>query len=81
MEVEFAIAGTGRLKSIKMNRWGNPEGKEFHYVEFGGFAKNEGTFDGYTIPTQLHVGWYPGSGSFESEGEFFRVKIDHAEFR
>ena len=80
-EVEFTIDGVGRLESVKLKRWGNPDGAEYHYADFGGFAQSEGAFDGYTIPTDLHVGWHLGTERFESEGEFFRCKIDHAEFR
>jgi len=60
---------------------GLPEGTEYHYADFGGFVESESTFGGYTIPTQLNIGWYFGTGSFESEGEFLRVKIDHADIR
>jgi uncharacterized protein DUF6920 len=80
-EVQFVIDGVGRLEGVKLKRWGNPEGAVYHYADFGGFAEREGTFDGFTIPTQLRVGWYFGTERFEREGEFFRVKIDHAEFR
>jgi hypothetical protein len=80
-EVELAIGPDGRLQGIHMQRWGNPEGKEFHLADFGGSVEEEGTFDGYTIPTRLRIGWHPGTDRFESEGEFFRVRIDEAEFR
>ena len=79
--VEIAIGGVGRLESVKLKRWGNPGGAEYHYVDFGGVVERDGTFDGYTIPTQLRVGWYFGTERFESEGEFFRARIDHAECR
>ncbi|HZO91088.1 MAG TPA: DUF6544 family protein [Chthonomonadaceae bacterium] len=81
VELSFGINGTGQLESVTLKRWGNPEGGAYHYADFGGFAEREGTFDGYTIPTQLRIGWYPGTERFESEGEFFRCQIDHAEFR
>jgi hypothetical protein len=80
-EVEFTVDGDGRLESVKLERWGNPEGAEYHYADFGGFAESEATFDGYTIPTQLRIGWHFGTERFESEGEFFKCKISHAEFR
>lgn len=35
--------------------------------------------EGITIPTQLRVGWFFGSERFETEGEFFRVTVDHGE--
>jgi len=71
----------GTLTSVSMPRWGNPGSKEFRYVECGGFVEEERTFQGYTIPTRMRIGWHFGSAKFESEGEFFRVTIDHAEYR
>ncbi|MGV0027396.1 DUF6920 family protein [Phormidesmis priestleyi] len=68
----------GRLETVRTSRWGNPEGAEFHDVNFGAIAEEERTFGGYTIPTRLRVGWYFGSNRFESEGEFFRVMIEDA---
>ena len=81
VKVEYAIDDTGQLESVKLDRWGNPGGGEYRYADFGGFVKNEATFNGFTIPTQLHIGWHIGTERFESEGEFFRVNIDKAEFR
>jgi hypothetical protein len=80
-ELELTIDDIGRLQSVKLRRWGNPDSTEYRYADFGGLVETEDTFDGYTIPTRLRVGWYFGTERFESEGEFFRCKIDHAEFR
>ena len=88
-ELDFTIVGkaspvengTGRLKTFKLPRWGNPDSAEFRYVDFGGILEEEGTFCGYTIPTRLRVGWYFGSERFEPEGEFFRATIDDAIYR
>ena len=80
-ELDFTIDRSGRLKTTKLPRWGNPEGAEFHYVDFGGILEQEATFCGYTIPTHLRAGWYFGSNRFESEGEFFRATIDDAIYR
>ena len=80
-ELDFTIDRSGRLKTTKLQRWGNPEGAEFHYMDFGGTLEEEGTFGGYTIPTRLRAGWYFGSKRFESEGEFFRATIDDAIYR
>ena len=71
----------GRLEQVLTERWGNPEGEGFHYAGFGGMVDEEGSFDGYTIPTRLRVGWYPHGRQFENDGEFFRVIVDHAQFR
>ena len=80
-KLELATDDAGRLKSVKLSRWGNPEGAEFRYVDFGGLVEEEGTFGGFTIPIRMRVGWYFGSSRFESEGEFFRVTIDDAIYR
>jgi hypothetical protein len=80
-ELDFTIDQTGRLKTFKLPRWGNPDGAEFRYVDFGGILEEDGTFCGYTIPTRLRVGWYFGTERFESEGEFFRATIYDAIYR
>jgi hypothetical protein len=64
-----------------MMRWGNANGSEFGLTPFGGFVDEESKWDGYTIPSRLRIGWYFGSDRFAEDGEFFRVKINHAEFR
>lgn len=80
-ELDFTLEPTGRLQAFKLPRWGNPDGAEFRYLDFGGFLEREATFSGYTIPTRLRIGWYFGSERFESEGEFFRATIDQAIYR
>lgn len=80
-DVDLDVDAAGRLRTLALQRWGNPEGAEFHNAAFGGIADQEQTFDGYTIPTRLRIGWYFGSARFESEGEFFRVTVDDARFR
>jgi hypothetical protein len=77
---ELKIGSGGQLQTVKIKRWGRPGEGEFRYEDFGGIAEAEKTISGYTIPTVLRVGWYFGTGRFESEGEFFRVVIDHARF-
>jgi hypothetical protein len=80
-DLELVTDERGRLETIKLPRWGNPEGANFHYADFGGIVEEENTFAGYTIPTRLRVGWYFGTDRFESEGEFFRATIDDATYR
>ena len=57
--------------TVRMSRWGNPDGSRFRYVDFGALIEEENTFQGYTIPTRLRIGWYIGTDRFDSEGEFF----------
>jgi hypothetical protein len=80
-ELELTVSDRGQLQSIKHKRWGDPNNSGFRYEDFGALVENEGTFEGYTIPTQLRVGWYFGSDRFDAEGEFFRVTVDDAKFR
>ena len=80
-EVDLAVDDAGRPTAVHTSRWGNPEGAVFHYGEFGGVFEEEGTFNGYTIPTRVRVGWYFGTDRFESEGEFFRATIVEASYR
>jgi hypothetical protein len=80
-KLQFKIDQSGRLINLLLQRWGNPEGHEFHYENFGAKVESERTFGGYTIPDRLRIGWYFGTDKFESEGEFFRVQIDHAAFK
>ena len=80
-ELTLAVDDAGRVASVALKRWGNPDGAAYGYVPFGGIADREETFGGYTIPTRLRVGWYFGAPRFDAGGEFFRCTIDHAEFR
>jgi hypothetical protein len=77
----LTLCDSGTLERVKFPRWGNPDGGEHHYVDFGGIVEESGTFAGYTIPTRLRLGWFFGSDRFESEGEFFRCTIDKAIYR
>lgn len=69
------------LAQVKFKRWGNPAGEAYHYADFGGLVEESRTFEGYTIPTRLRLGWFFGSERFEPEGEFFRCTIDNAIYR
>lgn len=80
-DVELTIDERGALRRASLSRWGNPEGDAFHWVPFGGVVEAEETFGGYTIPTELRVGWHFGTARFETEGEFWRCTITEAEFR
>jgi hypothetical protein len=80
IDLHLHIDDTGQLKTVHLKRWGDTGNGDFREAEFGGIAEAETTFDGYTIPTRLRIGWYFGTPRFESEGEFFRVTVDDAEF-
>ncbi len=80
LAMNVATDAAGRLTTVQLQRWGNPDGGPFRAVDFGGVAEDEQTFGGYTIPTRLRVGWYVGSRQFEPAGDFFRVTIDDARY-
>ena len=80
-EIGMLIDEAGRLQSVVMPRWGNPDGGAFGVHPCGAFIDKEACFDGYTIPSRLRVGWYFGSERFAREGEFFRTTINSAHFR
>ena len=79
--ITLEVDEEGRLKSTQMQRWGDPEGGEFQLYPFGGLALRERTFQGYTVPTELRVGWYFGTPRFDEEGEFWRATIHSMTFR
>jgi hypothetical protein len=79
--VVCTVDKTGKLRAVSMPRWGNPSGSKFEYHNFGGSVEQEGTFDGYTIPTRLRVGWHFHTDGFAADGEFFRVTVDDAVYR
>jgi hypothetical protein len=81
VELALTIDAKGRLTSLMLPRWGNPGGGAFRYVDFGGLVEEEKRFGGCTIPSRLRIGWHFGTERFESDGEFFRVTVDEAEFR
>jgi hypothetical protein len=80
-EIDYVTDERGALESVNMPRWGNPEGADFHFANCGGFVEEEATFGDYTIPTRMRVGWHFGTERFTSEGEFFRVSVENAEYR
>jgi hypothetical protein len=79
--LELTCGGDGRLLRICTERWGNPDGEGFRVHPFGAVVEEERSFDGYTVPGRLRVGWYLGSERFEREGEFFRAEVEAAEYR
>jgi hypothetical protein len=80
--LDLSVEPGGRLRTACIARWGNPDQKEgFHEYPFGALVSDEKAFDGITIPTTMRVGWCFGTDRFETKGEFFRVTVDHAEFR
>lgn len=78
---DIELDSEGRARAARLSRWGDPDGKGFREVDFGVFLDQDRRFGGFTIPTRVRAGWFFGTDRFDSEGEFFRATIDHAEFK
>jgi hypothetical protein len=81
IDLDLGVDADGRLRTIALERWGEPERNGFRRERFGGVMLREATFGGYTIPAEVRVGWYFGSARFESEGAFFRAELEDHEVR
>lgn len=65
----------GRLQSIALDRWGDPDRTgTWAWHRFGGHVGEHRTFDGITIPTVGRIGWHVGTDRW-LDGEFFRHTI------
>ena len=75
LDVQCMLDGQGRVRTIVLERWGDPDstGKSGRYP-FGFEATGYATFDGVTIPSAGRAGWFIGSDRWR-EGEFFRYEI------
>lgn len=72
-EIDYMLDEGGALQSVSMPRWSNLNSPMFGYIAFGAAVDEERTFQGYTIPTKVRVGW--------QGDEFFRATIDDAVYR
>jgi hypothetical protein len=72
--VTFNVDREGRLREVRLSRWGSPLGLRYSRYTFGVICLDEGTFDGITIPTAFNAGWFVGTERW-SEGAFYRARI------
>ncbi|MEV0591440.1 DUF6544 family protein [Nonomuraea cavernae] len=79
-EVTLDVAPSGRLTAVTLQRWGNPDQERYREHPFGARCEGEITFDGFTLPESLRVGWWPDMERW-AEGEFLRFSIDDALYR
>jgi hypothetical protein len=77
-QVTVGIDNEGRLRTVTLPRWGNPDKKPHHEHVFGVEMSNERSFGGYLIPATLRAGWWYGSDRW-SDGEFYRAELRHAQ--
>jgi hypothetical protein len=72
------IDSNGKLLKLSFPRWGeHTEDGSYTYIPFGGEVQQEQTFSGFTIPSQVSLGWWFGT---ERYSDFFRATIEQAEF-
>jgi hypothetical protein len=72
--VELHLGPDGRLRSVLMQRWGNPDGQPFARYPFGVSVDSERTDSGVTVPAEIRAGWWRGTAR-QDAGEFFRARI------
>lgn len=72
------IDSNGKLLKMSFLRWGDrTDDGSFAYIPFGGEFPAERTFAGFTIPSEMSLGWWFGT---ERYAPFFRATIEQAEF-
>lgn len=78
IDLLLTVDATGRLVDIVASRWSdaNPH-RLFQYQPFGGTVAAEASFDGFTIPSQVHVGNHFGTEDYFA---FFNAKILAADY-
>jgi hypothetical protein len=75
----LVISPEGKLLQVTLPRWGqSTDNLPWTYIPFGGKCSKEGTFGGYTIPSQTGVGWWVDTDDY---AEFFQATIIEAVFR
>jgi hypothetical protein len=75
VDVTYEIDAAGRVLSLSLPRWGDPESVgQFGVHTFGGTLTDHKTFGGVTIPSRGAVGWHFGEPDWAA-GEFFRFQI------
>ena len=72
------IDKNGKLLSVSLPRWADKtEDSNWGYIPFGGKIQAEKTFDGYTVSSQLNVGYGAGTDKYQA---FFQATIEQAKF-
>lgn len=76
--VTLFIDSNGKLMKLSFPRWGeDTQDGSYAYIPFGGEVQQEQTFAGYTIPSQVSLGWWFGTKRYS---DFFHATIKQAEF-
>jgi hypothetical protein len=75
----LVVDANGKLLKVSLPRWGDKtENGSWAYIPFGAEVQAEQKFGGFTISSQMSVGWWFGT---ERYLEFFRATIEKAEFQ
>ncbi|AFZ32502.1 hypothetical protein Glo7428_4052 [Gloeocapsa sp. PCC 7428] len=73
----LTIDADGKPEKLSFPRWSDlAKDKDWTYIPMGGEFSAERTFNGYTIPSQIILGYYFGTQYFES----FQATLEQAEF-
>lgn len=76
--VDLTLGASGNVLEITALRWSDANAdKTFRLQPFGGTARAEATFDGFTIPTDLHVGNHFGTSDYLP---FFQAHVTLAKY-
>ena len=78
--VELTVGPAGQLRSVLMQRWGNPDRHPFGRYPFGVRVDSERTDGGVTVPADIRAGWWRGTAR-QDDGEFLRARITGVTFR
>lgn len=63
----LCVDSTGRLKALRMRRWGNVGVPAHAALPYGFACADEGEFGGYKIPTRLEGGWWFGTDRYRAD--------------
>ncbi|WP_019136155.1 DUF6544 family protein [Cellulomonas massiliensis] len=77
--VDLRVDDEGRLLSVRIDRWGDPDGTGWRRVPFGVTVEREATFHGVAVPAVYRAGWWAGTDQ-QDEGEFFRARVTDVAF-
>jgi hypothetical protein len=77
--VTITVAPTGALTRITIPRWASLGKAPYREHLFVAECLDEGTFDGYTVPTRVTAGYDDGTGQWP-ESAFIRQTIDDATY-
>ena len=77
--VQIRVEPDGRLRDVRLQRWGNPDGQTFDRYPFRVAVEAERTFAGVTIPARIRAAWL-GDGDRRDPVDFFRCEVTDAVF-